>query len=60
MSFKQETNDKIPENCEYPLTTLLAAQNQKQTNTGGLAKLLELISGAKLMLTEIQDCLING
>lgn len=35
-----------------------AAQNQKQTNTGGLAKLLQLKIGAKGMLTvniDIQD-----
>ena len=42
---------------------ILAAQNQKQTNTGGLAKLLNLKTGAKVMLTvnvDIQDRLING
>ena len=42
---------------------ILAAQNQKQTNTGGLAKLLKLNIGAKVMLTvnvDIQGCLING
>ena len=40
-----------------------AAQNQKQTNTGGLAKLLQLKIGAKGMLTvniDIQDWLINS
>ena len=39
------------------------AQNQKQTNAGGLAKLLKLKIGAKLILAvnkDIQDCLING
>ena len=39
-----------------------AAQNQKQTDTGGLAKLLKLKIGAKIMLmvnVNIQDCLIN-
>ena len=42
---------------------ILAAQNQKQTNTGGLTKLLKLKIGAKLMLTvnvDIQDRLIYG
>ena len=36
--------------------------NEKQTNTGGLAKFLNLKIGAKMMLTvnlEIQDRLIN-
>ena len=40
-----------------------AAQNQKQTETGGLAKSLLLKIGAKVMLTvniNIQDGLING
>ena len=40
-----------------------AAQNQKQTNTRGLAKLLKLKVGAKVMLTVnigILDCLINS
>ena len=37
-----EAPDKIPENCKYTLTTIQDAQNQKQTNTGGLAKLLKL------------------
>ena len=58
-----EADDKIPDNGKYPLAMILAAQNQKQTNTGGLAKLLKLKIGAKVMLTvnvDIQDCLING
>ena len=40
-----------------------AAQNQNQTNTGGLEKLLKLKIGAKVMLTvniDIEDRLING
>ena len=37
-----EAPDKIPDNCKYTLTTIQDAQNQKQTNTGGLAKLLKL------------------
>ena len=57
-----EAGDKIPDNCKYPLTTIQAAQNQKQTNTGGLAKLLKLRIGPKVMLTNNLDidCLING
>ena len=37
-----ETNDKIPDNCKYTLALTQAAQNQKQTNTRDLAKLLKL------------------
>ena len=58
-----ETDEKIPGNCKYTLATSQAAQNQKQTNTGGLAKFLKLKIGAKVMLTvnlDIQDRLING
>ena len=57
-----EASEKIPDNCKYSLVLIQAAQNQKQTNTGGLAKLLKLKSGAKVMLTvniDIQDSLIN-
>ena len=46
-----KANDKIPDNCKYPLVLIQAAQNQKQTNTGALAKLLMLKIGAKEMLT---------
>ena len=34
-----EADDKILNNFKYPLRLIEAAQNQKQTNTGGLAKL---------------------
>ena len=37
-----EADDKIPDNCKYPLATIQAAQNQKQTKTGVLAKFLKL------------------
>ena len=37
-----EANDKIPGNCKQPLALIQAAQNQNQTNIGGLAKLLKL------------------
>ena len=40
-----------------------AAQNQKLTNTGGLAKILELKIGLKMILTvkiDIEDHFING
>ena len=58
-----EADDKIPDNFKYLVAAIQAAQNQKQTNTGGLAKFLKLEIGAKMMLTvnlDIQDCLING
>ena len=57
-----EANDKIPDNCKYPLSTVQAAQNQKQTNAGVSAKLLKLKIGAKVVLTvniDIQNRLIN-
>ena len=57
-----EINDKIPDNCNYTVTLIQAAQNQTQTNTGGLAQLLKLKIGAELLLTinvDIQDRLIN-
>ena len=61
--YTVEADDKIPDNCKYPLATIQVAHDQKQTNTGGLAKLLKLKIGAKVMLTvnlDIQDHLING
>ena len=56
--YSIEAADKIPDGCSYPLYMIQAAQNQKQTNTGGLTKLLKLKIGAKVMLTvniDIQD-----
>ena len=58
-----EADDKIPDNCRYQLAMILPAQNQKQTNTGGLARSLNLKIGPKVMLkvnVGIQDRLING
>ena len=58
-----EANGKIPGNFKCPLELIQAAQNQKQTKTGGLAKLLKLKAGAKVILTvniDIQDRLNNG
>ena len=58
-----EANDKIADNCKYPFALVQAAQNQEQTNTGGLLKLLKLKIGAKVMLTvniDIQNYLANG
>ena len=49
--YRIESNDKIPDNCKYPLALIQAVQNQKPKNTGGLAKLLKLKIGAKGMLT---------
>ena len=61
--YTVEADDKVPDNCKYPLAIIEAAQNQTQTNTGSSAKLLKLKIGAKVMLTvnvDIQDSLING
>ena len=58
-----KATDKISDNCKYPLALIQAAQNQKQTNAGGLANLLQLKIAAKVMLAvniNIQDRLING
>ena len=46
VSFTQEVHGKISDNCKYPLALIHAAQNQKQSNTGGLSKLLKLKIGA--------------
>ena len=57
-----EANNKTPDNNKYPLVTVQATQNQKQKNTGGLAKLLKIKIGAKVMLTVnvmINDFLID-
>ena len=58
-----EANSKFSHNCKYLLALIQAAKNQKQTNTGGLSKLLKLEIDAKIMLTvniDIQGRLING
>ena len=58
-----EADDKVPDNCKYPLATIEAAQNQKLTNKGGLAKFFKLKINVKVTLTvnlDIQDYLING
>ena len=44
-------NDKIQDNCKYPLTLIEAHQNEKQTSTGGLTKFLRLKIGAKVIIT---------
>ena len=43
-----EANDKILDYCKYPLTLIQSAQSQKQTNTRGLAKLLNLKNWCKI------------
>ena len=58
-----EANDKISDNCKFPLALIQVAQNQKQANTGNLAKLLKLTISAKVMLTvniDTKERLING
>ena len=41
--YTTEANDKIPDNCKNPSATAQAAENQKQTNSGGLAKCHNLL-----------------
>ena len=58
-----EATDKISDNCKFSLALIQAAQNQKQANTGNLAKLLKLTISAKVMLTvniDTKERLING
>ena len=56
-----EANDKIPDNCKYPLATIQAAQNHGKTNTEGLAKMLKLkISAKAMMLTANRKCQAQG
>ena len=53
--YTVEVNEKIPDNYKYPLATM---KEPKQTDTGGLAKLLKLKIGAKVMLkvnSDMQD-----
>ena len=60
--YTKDPHEKIPDNCKYPFATIQATHNQKQTNTRGLAKLLKLKIGDKVMLTinlNIQNRLIN-
>ena len=40
--YTVKANGKVPDKCKYPLAFIQAAQNQKQRNTGGLAKFLKL------------------
>ena len=63
LGFTQQANNKIPDNCKYLLTLIQADSNQKETNTGDLAKGPGLKIGAKVMITaniDIEDSLING
>ena len=47
--YKIEADDKILDNCKYLLTTIHAAQNQKQASARVLPKLLKLEIGEKVM-----------
>lgn len=48
-------DEKITDNRKYTLTLIQVAQNQKQTSTGILIKLLVLKIDAKVMLTVNKD-----
>ena len=58
-----EADDKIPDSCKCILATIQAAKNQKQTNTGRLAKLFKLKFSANVILIDNLDMhgrLVNG
>ena len=58
-----EADDKIPDSCKCILATIQAAKNQKQTNTGRLAKLFKLKISANVILIDNLDMhgrLVNG
>ena len=55
--------DIVPSNCGFTGSDIIAAQNHKPSDTGGLAKSLILKLEAKVMLAvnvDVQDRLING
>ena len=55
--------DTIPANSGFVQSQILAAQNRKQSESGGLARLLTLKLESKVMLTvkiDTQERLING
>ena len=55
--------DTIPANCGFTQCQIMAAQNRKQSETGGLARLLTFKLESKVLLTvniDVQDRLING
>ena len=61
--YKIDLIDITPENCSYPPSVIVAAQNRKQTESGGLDKCLESKVCTRVMVTEnidIQDRLTNG
>ena len=58
-----EAIDIVPSNCGFTESDIIAAQNRKPSDTGGLFNCLKLKLEAKVMLTvnfDIQDRLING
>ena len=58
-----EADDKIPDSYKCILATIQAAKNQKQTNTGRLAKLFKLKISANVKLIDNLDMhgrLVNG
>ena len=61
-SYTIKANIKFTDCCKHSLAAIQAVQNQKEANTGSLAKLLKLKTRTKVMLTvnlDIQDRLIN-
>ena len=58
-----EAIDIVPSNCGFTESDIIAAQNRKPSDTGGLVKCLKLKLEAKVMLTvnlDIRYQLING
>ena len=61
-TFKIDSIDVIPVNCDSTEFLIYTAQNQKLTNTDSLAKPLELKARSKVMLMvkiDIEDHVIN-
>ena len=57
-----EATGIVPSNCGFTESDIIAAQNRKPSNTGGLVKCLTLKLEAKVMLTvnvDVQDRLTD-
>ena len=61
-SLEIEAIKIVPYNCQFTESDIIAAQNRRLSDTGGLAKCCKLKLEAKVMLTvnlDVQDRLIN-
>ena len=62
LSLEIEAIKIVPYNCQFTESDIIAAQNRKLSDTGGLVKCCKLKLEAKVMLTvnlDVQDRLIN-